>query len=56
MLGYCEQMQVREQTIEGREQKIMGRGEGKGKLHRLWEGDVNCILLMVFTGDKELPC
>ncbi len=28
--------------------------EKKGRLHRLWEGDVDRILLMVLTGHKQL--
>ena len=51
-------MQVREQTnIEDASRKERGGGEGKGKgrLHQLWEGDVDRVLLMILTGDKELP-
>jgi hypothetical protein len=56
-------MQVREQTniIEAASKKERGGGEGKGKgkekgrLHQLLEGDVDHVLLMILTGDKELP-
>jgi hypothetical protein len=58
MLGDCEQCKSESKTLTTRAKKKKngeGRGKGKGKLHRLWEGDVDRILFMILTGDKELP-